>query len=171
MIFSLQMVDRSFGPVLPLYLMEIGTPMVRVPVVAGLVFTVAAGSAAFGNYMCAWLLQRVTPARLVMGASALASIAALVFSLGPASSLLLAAAVVFGLGIGLAFTTIYTTAGQRMPEQSRGVAFGYLTTASLSGLALSPVVSGVLGSFSIRSVFMAGGVGLAAVAWAARRMR
>jgi MFS family permease len=171
MIFSLQMVDRSFGPVLPLYLREIGTPLSRVPVVAGLVFTVAAGSAAFGNYMCTWLLQRAAPPQVVMAATALASLAALVFSLGPAPSLLVAAASVFGLGIGLAFTTIYTVAGQRVPDQSRGVAFGYLTTASLSGLALSPVVSGLLGSVSIRSVFMADAFGLAAVAWAVRRMR
>jgi DHA1 family multidrug resistance protein-like MFS transporter len=170
-IFSLQMVDRSFGPVLPLYLREIGTPLSQVPVVAGLVFTVAAGSAAFGNYMCAWLLQRAAAPQVVIGATAMASIAALIFSFGPASSLLLAAAIVFGLGIGLAFTTIYTVAGQRVPEQSRGVAFGYLTTASLSGLALSPVVSGFLGAINIRSVFLAGAFGLAAVAWGVRRMR
>lgn len=170
-IFSLQMVDRSFGPVLPLYLREIGTPVSQVPVVAGLLFTVAAGSAALGNYLCARLLERVAPPRLVMGATAMASVAALVFSFGPASILLLVAAVFFGLGIGVAFTTIYTVAGQRMPEHSRGVAFGYLTTASLSGLALSPVVSGFLGSLSIRSVFVAGAIGLAGVAWAVRRMR
>jgi MFS family permease len=170
-IFSLQMVDRSFGPVLPLYLREIGTPSSRVPVVAGLVFTVAAGSAALGNYLCARLLERLAARQLVMGATAMASIAAVVFSLGPASIPLLVAAMFFGLGIGVAFTTIYTVAGQRVPEQARGVAFGYLTTASLSGLALSPVVSGLLGSVSIRSVFVAGAFGLAAVAWSVRRMR
>jgi MFS family permease len=62
-------------------------------------------------------------------------------------------------------------AGQRVPERSRGVAFGYLTTASLSGLALSPVVSGLLGAVSMRSVFVVDAMGLAAVAWAVRRMR
>ena len=103
--------------------------------------------------------------------SLVASIAAAVFSAGPASGFLIGAAIFFGLGIGVAFTTIYTVAGQRVPEHSRGVAFGYLTTASLSGLALSPVVSGFLGAVSIRSVFMADAVGLAAVAWAVRRMR
>ncbi len=170
-VFSLQMVDRSFGPVLPLYLREIGTPLSKVPVVAGLVFTVAAGSAAVGNYLCAALLRHAGPARLVMGASALATVGAVVFSVGPGAGALLAAAGIFGLGIGVAFTTIYTVAGQRVPERSRGVAFGYLTTASLSGLALSPVVSGLLGSVSMRSVFVADALGLAAVAWAVRRMR
>ena len=171
MIFSLQMVDRSFGPVLPLYLREIGTPLSRVPVVAGVVFTIGAGAAAFGNYLCARLLEKIAAPQLVLAASAIASIAALVFALGPASILLGIAAAFLGMGIGVAFTTIYTTAGQRVPEHSRGVAFGYLTTASLTGLALSPVVSGALGSISIRSVFVADAFGLAAVAWAVRRMR
>ena len=170
-IFSLQMVDRSFGPVLPLYLREIGTAASQVPAVAGVVFTIGAGSAAFGNYMCARLLERVAAPQLVMGAAALASLAVLVFALGPVWILMVIAAIFFGLGIGVAFTTIYTLAGQRVPEHSRGVAFGYLTTASLTGLALSPVVSGVLGSFSIRSVFVADAVGLAAVAWTMRRMQ
>jgi len=171
LIFSLQMVDRSFGPVLPLYLREIGTPLARVPVVAGLVFTVAAGSAAIGNYFCARLLQFIAPPRLVMLAASLAAAGAVVFSVGPSSPVLLSAAMIFGAGIGLSFTTIYTVAGQRVPEQSRGVAFGYLTTASLSGLALSPVVSGFLGAVSMRSVFVAGAFGLAMVAWAVRRMQ
>jgi len=170
-IFSLQMVDRSFGPVLPLYLREIGTPLAQVPVVAGLVFTVAAGAAAIGNYACAGMMRRVMAPTLVMGAATLAALGAVVFSLAPGSSVLLAAAVVFGFGIGVAFTTIYTVAGQRVPEPSRGVAFGYLTTASLSGLALSPVVSGLLGAVSMRGVFVADAVGLAIVAWAVRRMR
>jgi len=171
MIFSLQMVDRSFGPVLPLYLIEMGTPLARVPVVAGLVFTVAAGTAAVGNQACAWLMQRIGPARLVMVSATLAALGAVAFSLGPGSTALIAAAMIFGFGIGVSFTTIYTVAGQRVPEGSRGVAFGYLTTASLSGLALSPVVSGLLGAVSMRGVFVADAVGLAIVACAVRRMR
>lgn len=171
MTFSLQMVDRSFGPVLPLYLREIGTPLSQVPVVAGLVFTVAAGAAAVGNYGCGWLMRRVDPSRLVMWAAALSALGALAFSTGPGSGVMLAVAVCFGLGIGVAFTTIYTVAGQRVPARSRGVAFGYLTTASLSGLALSPVVSGLIGSVSMRGVFVADAAGLVAVVWAVRGMR
>lgn len=171
MIFGLQMVDRSFGPVLPLYLIEIGTPPAGVPVVAGLVFTVAAGAAAVGNQTCAWLMRQVGAARLVMLSAGVAALGAVVFSVGPGSTALLAAAVIFGFGIGVSFTTIYTVAGHRVPEGSRSVAFGYLTTASLSGLALSPVVSGFLGAVSMRGVFVVDAMGLAVVAWAVRRMR
>ena len=99
-----------------------------------------------------------------------AALGALTFSAGPRLSALVAAAVLFGFGIGVAFTTIYTVAGQRVPARARGVAFGFLTTASLSGLALSPIVSGLLGSFSMRGVFVADAAGLVAVAWTVRRL-
>jgi hypothetical protein len=41
-----------------------------------------------------------------------------------------------------------------MPSTARGAGFGLLTTASLTGLALSPIVSGILGATSIRAVFV-----------------
>jgi MFS family permease len=49
------------------------------------------------------------------------------------------------------------------------VAFGYLTSAYLIGLAVSPVVAGFIGAESMRAVFFADAVGLAVVAWFVRR--
>ena len=40
-----------------------------------------------------------------------------------------------------------------IPASARGAGFGLLTTASLVGLAVSPIVSGLLGATSIRAVF------------------
>lgn len=168
-IFALQMVDRSFGPVLPLYLREMGVSPDQVPVLAGLVFTVAAGSGAVGNQLCNWLLRRVTGPSLIMAGAGVAGVSSLVFSLGPSATWLVVAAAPFGAGLGVAFTTMYTIAGQRVPATSRGVAFGYLTTASLSGLALSPVVSGLLGAVTMRGVFVADALGLGVVVWMIRR--
>jgi DHA1 family multidrug resistance protein-like MFS transporter len=168
-IFALQMVDRSFGPVLPLYLREIGLAPGRVPVLTGLIFSVAAGAGALGNQTCQWLLQRMSARRLVTIGTTVAAGAALVFAWGPTVPLLLTAAACFGAGLGVSFTTIYTTAGQRVPASSRGVAFGYLTTASLTGLALSPVLSGLLGAVTMRGIFVVDAIGLGLVAWGVRR--
>ena len=44
------------------------------------------------------------------------------------------------------------------------VGFGFLNTAALTGMAISPVVSGFLGATSIRGVFVLSGVVLALVA-------
>lgn len=168
-IFALQMVDRSFGPVLPLYLREVGVAPDQVAVLAGLVFTVAAGSGAVGNQLCNWLLRHLPAPRLIMAGAGLAGVSSVVFSLGPSATWLVVAAAPFGAGLGVAFTTMYTIAGQRVAPESRGVAFGYLTTASLSGLALSPVVSGLLGAVTMRGVFVADALGLGIVVWVIRR--
>lgn len=170
-IFALQMVDRSFGPVLPLYLREIGVSVTQVPVLTGLIFTIAAGAGAVGNQLCHWLLRFVAAPHLVAAGATAAAVSALVFGLGPGTPWLIAAAAVFGAGLGVGFTTMYTIAGQRVPPASRGVAFGYLTTASLTGLAVSPVVAGLLGAVTMRGVFVVDAVGLGLVAWGIRRMR
>ncbi len=59
-IFALQLVDRSFGPVLPLYLRDIGTAASRVPFLSGVIFATAAAAAAIGNQSSGWLLRRLS---------------------------------------------------------------------------------------------------------------
>ena len=168
-IFSLQMVDRSFGPILPLFLRDMGMAPDRVPFLAGVLFTVAAGAAAVGNHTSGWWLRRVPVAGLVPRTAVLAAVAAAVFGLAPSVSVLLSAAVLFGFGIGIATTSIYTSASLSVPAHARGLAFGYLTTAYLAALAISPVIAGLIGALNVRSVFLVDAVGLAVVAWFVRR--
>ena len=68
-IFGLQFVDRSYGPILPLYVAQLGTPPQQVPLIAGLIFSVAAGAGAVGNQLCTRLL-RWRPARTIMALAA-----------------------------------------------------------------------------------------------------
>lgn len=160
-VFGLQFIDRSFGPILPLYLDEAGVLSARVPIVAGLIFSIAAGGGAVGNYLAARLLV-ARPARPVLAGGAGASmLASLLFAIEPPVWAMLVAAAVFGLGIGVAMTTAYAEAGKMIPAGSHGAGFGLLTTASLTGLALSPVFGGLIGSTSMNAVFIANAVGLA----------
>ena len=168
LIFALQLVDRSFGPVLPLYLAGLGTVTARVPIVAGVIFTVVAGAAAIGNQLCAAMLVRMSPGTLVARASAMAAAAACVFASAAPLGWLLAGAAALGASLGVAFTAVYTVAGRDLQPSSRAVAFAYLTTASLTGMAVSPVVSGLIGSYSIRAVFLVDALGLGLVAWLVR---
>jgi MFS family permease len=168
-VFGLQLVDRSFGPVLPLYLREIGMPEASVPFVSGLVFTAMAFSAAVGNQGTRWLLARAPAARVVPASAAIAAVAAMVFGAGGALPILVAAAAVFGVGIGIATTAVYTAMTNAVTHEARGVAFGYLTTAYLAGLALSPVAAGLIGALSMRAVFVVDAVGLVLVAGIVQR--
>jgi len=153
-VFALQFVDHSFRPILPLYLTQLGTPAVRVPVVAGVLFSIAAGGAALGNYFCASLIARSSPRAVITVGAAAGAAGALLFALAPDSTWMFGVAPLFGAAMGIATTGAYTAAGGVVAASARGASFGLLSTASLTGLAISPVVGGLLGSLSIRAVFL-----------------
>ncbi len=169
-IFGLQFVDRSFGPILPLHLTAIGVPLDRVPVVSGLMFSLSAGAGALGNTLCAVWLRRVTTRTILRAASAAAAVAAVAFALVPRVSVLYLAAAVFGLAIGSGLTAAYTAGGAVIPPAARGAGFGVLSSAYLAALAISPVVAGVLGHSSIVAVFVVDALVLAIVGLAVARV-
>jgi MFS family permease len=169
-LFSLQFVERTLGPVLPLYIVELGTAPSDVPFVSGVAFSIVACAAALGNWACAALLRR-WPARVVISRAVLvaAAGAGCLLVVGDAWTLM-AAAAVFGIGVGTAMTATYTAAAQVMPEAARSTGFGFLTSASLTGIALSPAVSGFVGAADLRIVFGADAVLLCGTALAVRRV-
>ena len=169
-IFGLQIVDRSYGPILPLFVSALGTPTERVPLMAGLIFSAAAAAGAVGNQLCARLL-RSWPARpLIAAAAAIGAVGAAAFAIAPTTVFVFAATPVLGIALGTATTTAYTAASSVMPASSRGAGFGLLTTASLVGLALSPILSGFLAATSIRAVFIVDVVVLLVIAAAVPRL-
>ena len=169
-VFGLQFIDRTFGPVLPLYVAQLGTPVERVPLVAGVLFSISAAAGAVGNQLCGVLLPRLGARTTIAGGAGLAAAGAAMYLLAAGPALLYLASLLFGLAIGIATTSTYTAASTVMPENARGAGFGLLTTASLTGLALSPIVAGILGATSIRAVFVLDLFGLVAVALLVSRM-
>jgi MFS family permease len=57
-IFGLQFVDRSFGPVLPLYVEQIGVAHANVAIVSGTLFSIMAFTGALGHHVCGKLLRK-----------------------------------------------------------------------------------------------------------------
>ena len=169
-IFGLQFIDRSFGPVLPLYVAELGTPAARVPIVAGVLFSIAAGAGAIGHHVCSRLLKRATARRVIATSVAIGAAGALLYVLARGPWLLVIGTPIFGLAIGVATTAAYTAASRVMPARARGAGFGLLTTASLGGLALSPIVNGILAAASIRAVFLLDAIGLVTLAFGVSRL-
>jgi MFS transporter, DHA1 family, multidrug resistance protein len=152
-IFGLQFVDRSFGPVLPLYIQQSGFADSRIAWVSGILFSIMACTGALGHHFCGRLMRRF-PARLVIGGGA--ALAAAGCGLIGASAnvwIMSAASAVFGIGIGAAMTASYSEAGRVIPAGAHGTGFGVLTSASLIGMASSPFVAGAMGGTSIRTVF------------------
>jgi MFS family permease len=169
-IFGLQFVDRSFGPVLPLYVGELGTSAARIPLVSGVLFSIAAGAGGIGHHFCARLLQRRSATQVIAAAASVAALAAAAYTAARGVGLLFTATPLFGLAIGVGTTAAYTAAAAVIPANVRGTGFGLLTTASLIGLAVSPVVCGFLAVTSIRAVFGLDVLGLAVLAIAVHRL-
>ena len=124
----------------------------------------------FRSHFCARLLQRRSAAQLITAACAAAAVGAAVYVVARGTAWLLLATPIFGLAIGVGTTASYTAAAAVIPANVRGTGFGLLTTASLVGLAVSPVVCGLLAASSRRAVFALDVVFLAVLAVVVHRL-
>ncbi len=170
MIFAFQLVDRSFGPVLPLHVAALGVAGNRVAFVSGVIFSVLACSAALGHHFCGALLRRWSARHVISRGTLVAAAAVAVFAVVPRPWLLGPSACVFGLGLGAAMTAAYTVAATAVPADVRGAGFGFLTSSSLLGMAISPVLSGFVAATDLRLVFAADAVVLCSAAIVVRRL-
>lgn len=153
-IFGIQFVDRSVGPILPLYIEQVGVSPARVPLAAGVLFSIAALMGSLGHHFCGTLLRRLSARVVISGAAATAAAGAAMLAFGVNLWVMAVATAMFGVGIGAAMTAAYTAAGSVIPAGSHGTGFGVLASASMTGLAVSPVVAGFLGATTMRGVFV-----------------
>ena len=154
-IFGLQTVDRSFGPVLPLYVAQVGVETARIPIVTGILFSLGALAAALGHHL-AGRLMRQYPARGIIVAGALIAAASVsIIIMAPSLWFVGGAMPLFGIALGFSTTTIYAVAASSLPADAHATGFGVMTTASLMGLAISPVIAGFIGGAGLQMVFVA----------------
>jgi DHA1 family multidrug resistance protein-like MFS transporter len=169
-IFGLQFVDRSFGPVLPLWVEQMGVSHARVPIVSGALFSIMAFTGALGHHFCGMLMTRYTSRVVIAGGAACAACGSGLLGASGNLWVMCAASVVFGIGIGAAMTAAYSAAGAVIPAGAHGAGFGVLTSASLVGMASSPFIAGFLGGASIRIVFFVDLALMAALSVVVHRM-
>lgn len=153
-IFGLQTVDRSFGPVLPLYVAQVGVSTNRIPIVTGILFSLGAIAAALGHHVAGKLMKRYPARTVIVTGTLLAAAAVALIIVAPSLWFVGAAMLMFGLCVGFATTTIYAVAGSSLPSDAHATGFGVMTTASLLGLAISPVIAGFIGGSGLRIVFI-----------------
>jgi MFS family permease len=169
-IFGIQFVDRSFGPVLPLFVAGLGATPASVPLISGILFSMVAATAAVGNNVCARMLKRHSPRSVIATSCAVGALGVAGYLLTSSAWWLLLPTLPFGLAVGAGMTAAYTAASAVLPSGATGVGFGLLTTASLAGLAVSPVFNGLVGAASIRAVFVVDAIILTALAVIVKRL-
>jgi MFS family permease len=152
-IFGITFVDRSFGPILPLYVQRLGFDPGSVALVSGILFSAAAIGAVLGNQGCDAMLRRWSARAVIAVSLLLAGVALGVFLLLGGTLGLAVALAFFGAGVGVGTTAAYTVGGRQMPEGAHGTGFGLLTGSALAGLAISPAVCGLLSRGTLLTVF------------------
>ncbi|MGE0812147.1 MAG: MFS transporter [Vicinamibacterales bacterium] len=153
-ILGLQLVDRSFGPILPLYVERL-VPAGQVPLASGVLFSVAAIFAALGHRVASPLLGRWSSRVLIAGSALATAAGLLVLVLVPSLSAFAFALAVAGAAIGVGMTAAFASGGALLPADAHATGFGLMMTASLIGLAASPILAGFISGPGLAIVFEA----------------
>jgi MFS family permease len=176
LLFFANMVARSFGLILPLFLKDLAGPAAALGLLSGAAFSLGAGADAGSALALGRLGGKGRPrvwvlTSLVLGAGALLGMAWV--TRGPWSLVLLRLA--YGLVAGGLLTVAYTLASERVGKRSRATTYGVLSGAAMLGGALGPLASGLLSpALGFRGVLASGAavfLVLAAVLWAGSRRR
>ncbi len=130
-------------------------PESQVAFVSGVLFSIAAVFAAIGHRVAGPLLQRFSPRVLITTSSALTAVGLALLVAVPSVSSFAIALAVSGAAIGVGMTAAYTSGGALLPPDAHATGFGVMTTASLIGLAVSPIVAGFISGPGLRVVFEA----------------
>ena len=154
LLFFIHMSVRTFNPIVPLFLEELGTAATRLAAISGLLISMAAFGEAFSAWLSGKLSNRVEFRKLIAIRLAL-GLLVLVPMVGVQSSGgFFVLRVVLALLSGGAMTLAFGAAGRVIPVEQRGTGFSILSSISLFGGAMGPIIAGALASVSIRTVFV-----------------
>ena len=146
----------SVLPVLPLFLRERGGSYT----VVGLVVGANLVAQFLGQYPAGWLSDRVGRRPLMVGGLILAGAAIAAFALPLSIPWLIALRFLQGLGAAAFRPGSRAVVADLVPAAERGIAYGWLAGADLSGLIVGPALGGVLAVFGRRTVFEVTGLAL-----------
>ncbi|MBI2861856.1 MAG: MFS transporter [Chloroflexi bacterium] len=155
-LFLVQIVDRTYPPLPPLYLQLLDAPPGRIATIAGAILAIGALTASFSAIFFGRLTTRYPVRNLLL--VVLAGGVLLNFPFGLATSWwqLLFIKAGLGLFVGSALTLVYTIGGTALPAAQRGTAFGLLAMGANIGVGTGPLAMGFVAARNMRSVFFLG---------------
>jgi MFS transporter, DHA1 family, multidrug resistance protein len=154
-LFLVNFIGRSFTPILPLYLADLGVPADRLGASTGLLISAYSVAAALSASGFGRASGRLAPRRLLLATLVGGALTVLPMALVTSFPQLLGLGVLLGLASGGSLTLCYTMGGLLMAPDRRATAFGFFAGAALFGGALSPTVAGLLARWDLRGVFYA----------------
>ena len=152
-LFVVNFIGRSFTPILPLHLNDLGVPTDHLASATGILISVYSIAAAISATLLGRASRSRSPQRLLLatllgGAPIVAAMA-----LVPSYRGFLGLAVLGGLVGGGTLTLCYTIGGLMVPQDIRTTAFGFFSGAALFGGAISPSIAGLIAHVSFRGIY------------------
>jgi len=152
-LFVVNFIGRSFTPILPLHLGDLGLPPSRLASATGLLISAYSLAAAASAWGLGRLSRSHAPERLLLATLVGGALIVAPMALVPSFELVLALAVLLGLVAGGSLTLCYTIGGLMVPQEVRTTSFGFFSGAALFGGALSPTVAGLVAHATLRGIY------------------
>ncbi|HYK92095.1 MAG TPA: MFS transporter [Acidobacteriota bacterium] len=152
-IFSVNFVERSFTPVVPLYILQLGTSLSHAAKTAGLILSLGLLSEAISASVLGNQLRTIAPRKLLLWRLAAGLLVSFPMGLVWSTSQLLLLRLLMGLLAGGCVVVVYTLGSRVIPAHSRATSFSFLSSSGLLGASLGPVVAGALTHLSLRAIF------------------
>lgn len=153
-VFLSRFTDRSLPPIIPLYLVEIGTPEMQIATISGFVVAVGAIAAAISSVLYGrWAREENTRRLLLMGLVSGAGCSALL-AISANWVQVATLRVILGLLAGGTMSLAFTMGARMVPASQSGVTLSVLSSGGQIGGALSPMLAGVIGQVDLRYAFL-----------------
>jgi len=156
-LFVVNFVGRSFTPILPLHLQDLGVPTSRLASATGVLISVYSVMAAVSATMLGRASRTRSPRILLLATLVGGAPVVMAMALAPSYRVFLGLAVLGGLVSGGSLTLCYTIGGLMAPEGVRTTAFGFFSAAALFGGAVAPTVAGLVAHVSLRGIYWVDG--------------
>src|SRR6516162_11449464 len=153
-LFFVNMADRTFGPIIPLFLEELGTPRAGLEMVSGFVISAAAFGEAFSAWLSGKLASRISLRRLIIGRLILSILVLVPMVFVHSTAQFSFLRVLLALLAGGTLTLALSAAHHVIPREYRGTGFAMLSGTSMLGGAAGPIIAGAIAGLSIRSIFV-----------------
>jgi DHA1 family multidrug resistance protein-like MFS transporter len=154
-LFMSRFTDRALSPVLPLYLVEIGTPSAQLATITGFVVASGAVAAAGSSVLYGRWARPENTRRLLLialaGGALFSGMIAFVDDWVQVTLLRVA----LGLLAGGSMSLAYTMGAHLAPASRSGLTLSTLSSCGQLGGALAPIAAGVIGGISLAYVFLA----------------
>jgi MFS transporter, DHA1 family, multidrug resistance protein len=152
-LFLVNFVGRSFTPILPLHLSELGVPRHRLAFNTGLLISVYSVAAALSATALGRASKTRSPRQLLLLTLVAGALTVLPMAFVARFAPMLALAALLGLVSGGSLTLCYTIGGLLAGPEMRATAFGFFSAAALFGGSISPTIAGLLVGWNLRGIY------------------